>query len=323
MKLKHPKNLSFILVGASLFLGVAPASAGSDAQVLRKARKQIQALQVLDRFESRYGNAFVIEEAKSAWLRRMERELSFMPDSQAYADGDVCMVAGWPGNFRSGHCRLPSDVRAQAGDQPLLRALNCGSTEKIACNPDIFGLTVSAVATQLDLSTAKRTSPVCVSRKESRMTMACLRESLTVAGAQIPSEAKADLSKFDPSKLSDDDIKKWFWFINSTDGKTSSFSALDAAEKLCKGLFHGNFMAGGGVSVPRSAEEALALLSKDPKRKADLKDCRKVLEAVRKAQPSQPTPPVSDSVTKPEPAAEPKNDSGATPEGDAKGQEAK
>jgi hypothetical protein len=49
MKLKHPKNLSFILVGASLFLGVAPASAGSDAQVLRKARKQIQALQVLDR----------------------------------------------------------------------------------------------------------------------------------------------------------------------------------------------------------------------------------------------------------------------------------
>lgn len=312
MKPKHSKSLGYILIGATLFLTSVPASqAGTgkseatskkDEQAIRNARKQIEALQTLDRLEQRHGNQFMIEEVKTGLWMRFQRELSLAPSCQAYTDGDICMVAGWTGLFRGGYCRLAGSPEAKVNNLPLIQTLNCGSTDKIACNPDIFGKVKSPILAG-EVTDSDRIAPVCVSKKESRMTLTCLRESLSAAGVEIPAPARSDIKKFNPDALSPEDLKKWAAFMDFEQGGTSAAGALDAVRELCMNLLRGKKSVGIGVDVQRTAEEVAALYRTDPARNADFKDCSRILKVARLSQPQPATPKTTDAAVKPDSTA--------------------
>jgi|GEM_PF-3533516 len=289
--------VAFGLSSVPLHAAKTKATPRKASAELKWARDRIQLFKLLDSFEQRHGTAFEMEETKAAWRQRLEREAQLLPRSEAYVDGDVCMVGGYKGTFLSGRCKLKGSVKGTVHNQALLLTLGCGSTEQFACNPDLFGLTENK---HLGMEgTTARTAPICISKREPRMTLTCMRESLKAAGAEIPADAQKDITKFSPDQVSEDSLKKWFWWMNSTEGKTSSLDAFEAVRDLCRGVLLGEFKAGIGVNVPRAIQPgetadagprpdlkaAFEALKKDPIRKADYQDCSKVQTLIGGAQP--------------------------------------
>jgi hypothetical protein len=265
-------------------------------QAARQARLQIQALKVLDGFDQRYGSEFEIVRKKAAWLKRLERELSFVPACEAYVEGDVCMIAGWQGLYQNGRCRINEERGIEANDV-ISVAFSCSNSNSIACNPDIFGLVVSPVLEPL--GDAHRDAPLCVPRTERRMTMACLRESLVASGVAIQEPARSNLSQFNPESLSDDDLSRWFWHLNSEVGAEAAFTpssqtAIRAAQALCGHLRSGTRRTGTGDFAARTEAEMRVTMRSDASRGRDLRDCEVVERLAQRIQPEGSTPAVTD-----------------------------
>jgi len=327
MKRSHPYS-GFFTLGIIGLMAIPPVQAGPKKvgtepqkkssrattkrppkaeQAARQARLQIQALKVLDGFDQRYGSEFEIETKKAAWLKRLERELSFVPACEAYVEGDVCMVAGWQGLYRNGRCRINED-RGVVANSGILPALNCGNADSVACNPDIFGL-VPSVLSRAGASpilpgsagsVPVRDAPVCVPRTERRMTMACLRASLIAAEVNIPAEQRTDLARFNPESLSDTELARWTWHLNRDGDVNSSFSpsartAVTAAEALCGHLFVGTRRTGDGAFAARTEREMRETLRSDASRVRDLRDCAVVERLAQRLRPEESTPGAHDA----------------------------
>jgi|GEM_PF-3380621 len=73
---------------------------------LKSAREQVELFMVLAGFEKRHGTAYKFEGEEAAWFKRFQRDFNLIPRTEAYVEGDVCMVAGYRGTYLSGYCRL-------------------------------------------------------------------------------------------------------------------------------------------------------------------------------------------------------------------------
>ncbi len=294
-------------------------------ETVRRAKRHLAAIKVMDGFERRHGTAFEFVQPKSAWLERLERELNLFPTCEAYSEGDICMVAGWTGTYRSSRCRITDEGRAE--NAGVLVALNCSSVESVACNPEIFGKTTSELERQMSTlndgvgravaslvtaegSTAqprvaaepRRTSPVCVPRTERRMTLGCMRASMTAAGVNIPEPALSDINQFEAylqasdesgreALLSGADLARWFEFLESSTPRLAGLagqSALEAASRLCSSISRGDRRAetGGIQEVEKTTEQVQALLERDRSRWADYNDCGTVTALLASARDS-------------------------------------
>lgn len=293
-----------------------PAVQKKDQARIRQARGMISLLTLLDGFENRHGYQLDLEEKKSAWLRTLERDLDPICDAEAYGESDVCMVAGWQGIFRKGYCRIPYDTQARVLNTGLVTALNCGSTDQIACNPEIFGRVQPQILTDITAADAKleelgyhlpatppaeRTAPVCVSKREKRMTMACLRASMIAGGVKVPEAAKKNLDLFKPEDASNDDLWGWMVFLESSGtGQNLSMNRLNllrSIRALCghlEGASEWLFKTADDDDLPvaRASEVAAELAKTDPYRAADIQDCKRVRSALLKSNQAEvPSPP--------------------------------
>lgn len=283
---------------------------------IKQAREMISLLSLLDGFESRHGYKLEFEEKKSAWLRALERDISPICDAHAYAEHDVCMVAGWQGIFRGGYCKIPNDTQARVLNTGLLNVLNCGEANQIACNPEIFGRVQPPVIADTSATDAKleelgysvpttppaaRSAPVCVSKRESRMTLACLRASMIAGGVRVSEAAKKDLSQFKPEEASNDDLWGWMSFLESAGSSqnlsTNRLNLLKSIRALCghlEGASEWIFETADKDDLPvaRASEVATELAKSDPARRADIRDCKRVQSAILKSNQAEvPSPP--------------------------------
>jgi hypothetical protein len=181
------------------------------------ARRQVAAMQVLDRNEVEHGNEFEIRSQDQARWERFRRDFAFLPQSAAYGENDACLVAGWEGVIREGRCRLSEEAmslstritRRTPQEDAIRLALGqrCGEDE-IACNPSVFGYR--------DQSALSPDGLHCVKRSERRMTMSCLRLSLgDAAGDELPAGVRRDTDRFadfiktNPAHVSEQALARW------------------------------------------------------------------------------------------------------------------
>ena len=228
--------------GAVHFMAPSAYSKPLSEFSISQARRQIVALQVLDRNEQVSGVEFTAGAKQSAQWKRVMREFSILPDSNAYAENDSCLVAGWEGVIREGRCRVSEEVREMSisaseelsPEVVVQRAFSevCGANE-VACNPEVFGFRDNAGLSERGL--------YCVSRSEDRMTMGCLRMSLgEVAMEELPLQARKDTDSFsryltgNPQFFSDSVLKRWAEKVNMhASGSPYAGTVMQRAREVC------------------------------------------------------------------------------------------